>query len=221
MEKVESVKDTTELLEVPVVDFNLNDEEVLYNPELSDRATQSVADIHSREARVLEFMYSSKQKYTPVQKMQAVAAFVLTGSPAKAARLSGVDSGSIRYWKAKAPWWSMAVTEARKRKQDQFDGIMTGLLDKTLGELADRLVRGDPLVNKATGKMRRQKLSARDLIAVWNTLFEKRALMRGDPTSSVEKNSFDTDMKKLAETLTKLSTGVIERELKDNVATTN
>lgn len=131
----------------------------------------------------LNELYSPHSKYTPEQKMYAVVAYMVTGSSIKAEKMTGIDASTIRWWKTKSEWWDKALAEARRTKQDALDAHLTGLIHRSAEEFEDRLLNGDEVVDKY-GDTHRKKMSGRDIATTLGILFDKRALIRGDPTSN-------------------------------------
>jgi hypothetical protein len=80
--------------------------------------------------------------------------------------------------------------------QDQLDAELTGIISKATSEIVDRLENGDEVLDK-NGNTRRKKLSSRDLTMVLAILFDKRALIRGDPTSRTEKITSEATLDKM------------------------
>jgi len=201
VEGILSPKLKDELLTVVPPDTSEDTPEEVSIPDLKDRVR--------RDKALMAEMFRCNQKYNVVQKMQAAMGYVLTGTSYGASKLSGVPAFTIRKWKSESTWWQNAVEEARKRKQDQLDGILTGILDKALGEIVDRLIDGDEVVVARTGTKIRKKIGARDLIGIFSSLYEKRALLRGDPTARTERNSTEKDLQNMVKKLEEASMRIL------------
>ena len=87
------------------------------------------------------------------------------------------------------------VEVIRYEHQRKLDAKMTTLLEKALTQLEDRLDNGD--VNPKTGE--RIPISGAQIASITGTIYDKRALVRGEPTSRVERTSVDQKLNKLAE----------------------
>jgi len=138
----------------------------------------------------LSDLYSSGGKWSVEDKVRAASAMMVTGSSLKASKLVGIPAATIRWWANQSSWWPELIKAVRKEKQDELDAVQTDVIHKSLDELNDRLDNGDEVITKDGDKVRK-KLGGRDLAIIHGTLFDKRQLVRGDPTSKVGKS--DTD----------------------------
>lgn len=165
----------------------------------------------------LSNLYDARSKWTPEQKMEAAVAYVCTGSAKAAATLCEVPRSTISSWVADAEWWPDAIGEARRRKQKELDGKLTGVIDSTLRQLQDRIANGDEVVGR-NGEVSRKKVGARDLAIIAGTMYDKRALLRGDPTSRSESTQGGVALQDLqarfAEVANQLNAKVINNEPK-------
>lgn len=118
--------------------------------------------------------------YSYEQKISAVVAYFVTGSIEEASKYTGIKASTVRKWKQQDNWWNLAVREVKRAKQEQLDTKLTNLIEKTMSELRDRLMKGDEVVSKG-GTVIRKKVSARDLATIANTLYDKRSAIRKDP----------------------------------------
>lgn len=111
--------------------------------------------------------------YTPEQRMHTALAWVITGTTAGASKVARVPERTICDWR-KEEWWEQAIQEARRVKQEELDAKLSGIIDLSLKRLTDMLDGDDPIpLNQ---------------IAICMAIaYDKRALMRGDPTSRSER----------------------------------
>lgn len=147
-------------------------------------------------------------KYTPEERIRAAAYFVVLGSSLKTSRYTGIPAPTIRYWINRTKWWGELVKHIRKQKQEELDALLTEIITKGSAELLDRVENGDVKVNQTTGDEYRVKMDSNSLAK--NALgipYDKRALLRGDPTSRIERqvnqNELLTDLAKTFEKFTK------------------
>lgn len=168
---------------------------VLQNPDRKVKLGDSDEELE------LSDLYSRKSKYTPEEKLFAVTAFVMTGSLVEAAKLSGVHYDSLTKFKQLALWWDDAVSEVRRRKQEELDGELTNILHRATAEIKDRIENGNPFVVIKTGEVKNVPLNSRELLFILSQTFEKRALIRGDPTSRTERVNADATLDKLTKKL--------------------
>ena len=144
----------------------------------------------------LSSLYSPLAKYTEEEKLIAVTAYVMTGSVAGVVRLTGLKHQIISDWKNNSSWWPDIYVQIKKQKQEEVDGTLTTIIHAASGELLDRIVNGDEVVTK-DGDVIKRKMSGKELGWVLGVTYDKRALLRGDPTSRTEKVDQAALMKEL------------------------
>ena len=131
-------------------------------------------------------LYSPRAKYTAEEKLAAVVAYVMTGTIAGVVRLTGFNRSAISQWKNYSSWWPDAYRNVKKHKQEEVDGMLTSIVHAAGGGIMDRLLNGDEIIDKNGNKVRRM-MSGKEMAWVLGITFDKRALLRGDPTSRSEK----------------------------------
>lgn len=141
--------------------------------------------------------------YTPEQKISAAALWTVLGSSEKVSRITGLPARVVRTWYHE-PWWHVAIREVRKHKNEEMDATLTGLLEATMVEISDRLQKGETVVDKNTGELRRVPVNLRTLATTLGVMYDKRALLRGDPTSKVAKVDVSEHLSQVAQKLEKL-----------------
>ena len=134
----------------------------------------------------LTSLYSSRAKYTADEKLAAVLAYVMTGSIRGVVRLTGLKQQVVSDWKNNSSWWPDAYANVKKQKQEEVDGTLTSIIHAAAGGIMDRIMHGDEVIDK-NGDPVRRKMSGKELAWVMGITFDKRALLRGDPTSRTEK----------------------------------
>ena len=138
-----------------------------------------------------------KSKYTEEQKREAVNRWAILGSTTKV--LKGLTYTLPRQtflsWR-KTEWWHDMISEVRVFHKEAVDGKFSGLIDKLIDTIDDRIANGDQVVDPKTGRKSFKKVSLKDATTTLKEVIEKRALFRGEPTShrkttSVEKKLHD------------------------------
>lgn len=150
-------------------------------------------------------LYEGTTKYTPADKLAALTAYLITGSFEKASTHCAVPAQTIKSWKNKSEWWPALSAEIKKEKNDELEGMLTGILHKGLEDVIDRLEKGDTYYDARRGETYILPPKTKDVATVVAMLFDKRALMRGDPTRRVESVSTDQRLSKLKEQFEKFS----------------
>lgn len=134
--------------------------------------------------------------YTPEQRIQAATVWTVTGNIKETARQTGISEAAIKWWRRRSRWWPELIRQIRKSKQEELDGMLTGLIMDGVEELKDRVKNGNTKVFVSEDGQRheyRVPLSSSELSKdALGIPFDKRALLRGDPTSRTEKTGEDT-----------------------------
>jgi len=113
-------------------------------------------------------------------------------SDLRSATEAGVQYELAKQW-LRADWAEEAMKLIGTDMQIRLQSRFTGLIDKTLDELEDRLDNGD-----ITQMGSRCPIKARDTAQILSTLYDKRALIRGEPTSRVERISTEDRLRNLS-----------------------
>ena len=137
-------------------------------------------------------------------RIQAAIAWLITGSVDEASKLCNIPPRTIRDWMTKG-WWEEVLSEAKTVKQKELDALWTGLIHKSTSELRKRLDDGDPIMTK-TGTVAFMPVKAKDLAVITAIAVDKRALLRNQPTSRVEKITIEEKLIRIGSKLEELDT---------------
>ena len=155
-----------------------------------------------------------------VRILEAMSVYMSTGVLKKVQELTGVSSTELRTWMSQ-PWWDETLAVLRQKQQDALDGRISGLIDLSLDTVEKRLVDGDPqwVKDGLTTEILDEDGKVTDVVTcsgivsvpvkagvaakIMHTLYEKRALIRGDSTSNVRKE--EGGLAKLAKLLESIS----------------
>lgn len=135
-------------------------------------------------------------------RVQAAIAWLITGDSEEAGRLVNIPARTIRDW-MKMPWWEEVLAEARTTKQKELDALWTGLIHKATSSLRNRLDQGDPMMTKA-GEIKYVPVKSKDLAIILSIAVDKRALLRNQPTSRVEKITIEEKLDRIGDKLVEL-----------------
>ena len=103
---------------------------------------------------------------------------------------------TLRQWKLQ-PWWKEIEEEIRREDEYELDAKLSKIIDRSLDAVVERVENGEfRIVN---GKVVRVPASLKDVHRVAVDLVDKRQLIRGKPTSRVEKTETQDTMLRLAE----------------------
>jgi hypothetical protein len=161
----------------------------------------------------LSDLYAANGKYTPEQKVAAVMSFVVTGTSKKASsnlkRQEGISipHETIRWWKNSSTWWPDVYGECKKKKQHELDASFTDFIHTAIEAVTDRVQKGDWTLDK-DGNAVRLPMKGKDAAWCLGIFFDKRQMLRGDPTSRIEKVSEIDRLDSLEKSFNKMTSEV-------------
>lgn len=101
----------------------------------------------------------------------------------------------------------------RSEEDQQLDAKLSKIIDKTLVHLMDSIENGEHVYDQRTGKIKRMPAKLRDLNNAFNTILDKRQLIRKQPTKIVEQTTTASQLQNLADSFAKfVNQKVIEPE---------
>ena len=95
---------------------------------------------------------------------------------------TGVPTQTIRHWRLQ-DWFKDLVAELQREDDYSADAKLTKIVNKALDTVVDRLENGDFMFDPKEQAFVRKPLLARDVTKIADTMFDKRNLLRGKPTS--------------------------------------
>ena len=164
-------------------------------------------------------IYDPRAKIAPELKIHAAVCYMITGTVNGVERMTGISHQTVAAWKNKSQWWPLVLAKVKKDKQDELDAEITSLIHKSTFALQDRLEHGDEvLLKEGSGKDGRierfnRKLSGKDIASIINTLYDKRAMLRGDPTSISAKVTSTDVLEDLKATFTKIADSAYNKKV--------
>lgn len=156
-------------------------------------------------------IYDPRAKVDPNLKIHAAMCYMMTGTVTGAAKLTGLDHRLISEWKNKAQWWVPVLAKVKQEKQDELDAAFSEVIHNATNELKDRIQHGEEVVTKDGIVVRR--LGGRDLATILNTVYDKRSMVRGDPTSISRKETSDDVMDKLRKEFETIAENTINKKV--------
>lgn len=171
----------------------------------------SLAPLKGRDKKLIEDSFEELQaninlnldlselkcdKWLPEDRIKACLYHIILGSSIKASKYCGIPAVTIRYW-TRQQWWQEASRQIRKTQNELLDIKLTTIINKTSDQLLDRIENGEYKL-APNGEIIKIPMHSRDLaVAGMAVPFDKRALIRGDPTSRIERTGVDETLKKL------------------------
>lgn len=109
-----------------------------------------------------------------------------------------VPYSTAKFWKTQ-PWFKEMVDNIQAEDTTKLDAKLSKIVNKTLEVISDRLEGGDYILDSKTGTVKRVPVKMRDAKAVAVDLFDKRQLIRKQPTKITEQQTVDKRLENLAE----------------------
>ena len=187
---------------------------------LKPKLGRPITEQSRRTAPIVKGRVKGKRDhYTEKEKINACCVFAVSGNSRRTAEITKVPEATIRAWK-QTIWWQEITVRIYEEQDEGLSSKLTSLVDKAVEAINDRLEHGDYLYNPKKDKLVRKPIGARDLATITIMAVDKRQLLRGEPTSRVEKVSVDERMKDLAMQFKKfaLSKEIIQDTSIDEVA---
>lgn len=116
------------------------------------------------------------------KQLEVVTTYLALGNLSETARVCNIPLRTIQHWKAEE-WWTKMVNDIQSGEGQKSDNKMTKAIDKALDLLMERMETGDYQYDQKTGRLVKVPLKARDLERVASGLFDKRQLIRKQPTN--------------------------------------
>lgn len=106
--------------------------------------------------------------------------YLLDPNLAKIARVHNVPYQTAVTWKAKE-WWHTMAEEILQNHKDDVLARQRRIIEKTYGEIEDRLENGDEMFDKEVGHVR-VKVKANHLATIADTTLKANQLLQGKAT---------------------------------------
>lgn len=150
------------------------------------------------------FKFSNPNYYNLEQKTDACALYCVYGDVEQVSEMTGIPPKVLREWKDE-PWWTEIQKKVFVEQNEKLAGRISGVLDKSLEHLVDRLDNGDYLWDVRKSKLVRKPVDTKVLATVFNSLVARRQLIRGEPTSITSQVGVDDRLKMLAQQFEKFA----------------
>ena len=157
-----------------------------------------------RRGRPLKADHHNPSWFPQQTKIDACTMYCVYGDVDEVSKLTKVPVKYIRQWKEE-PWWSEIQKKVFVEQNEKLGSRISSVLDKSLGEIEERLVNGDYLWDVRKSKLVRKPIDTKVLSNLFNNLVNRRQLIRGEPTSITNKVGVDDRLKFLAEQFEKFA----------------
>lgn len=147
------------------------------------------------------------------KKVELVTTYLATGSFRLACSMCKVPLATANQWK-RTEWFKEMVASIQAEENTQLDAKLSKIVDKSLDVVMNRLEEGDFILDSKTGTIKRVPVKMRDAKQVMTDLFDKRQLIRKQPTKITEAQTVDKRLDMLAQRFEKFAgSGSTQKEL--------
>lgn len=150
------------------------------------------------------YRISNPNYFNLEQKTDACALYCVYGDVEQVSEMTGIPAKTLREWKDE-PWWKEIQKKVFVEQNEKLASRISGVLDRSLDHLVDRLDNGDYLWDVRKSKLVRKPVDTKVLANVFNTLVTRRQLIRGEPTSITSQLAVDDRLKLLAQQFEKFA----------------
>jgi hypothetical protein len=157
-----------------------------------------------RRGRPLKADHHNPNWFPQQTKIDACTLYCVYGDVDEVSKLTKVPVKFIRQWKEE-PWWNEIQKKVFVEQNEKLGSRISTVLDKSLGEIEERLTNGDYLWDVRKSKLVRKPIDTKVLSNLFNNLVNRRQLIRGEPTSITNKVGVDDRLKFLAEQFEKFA----------------
>lgn len=145
------------------------------------------------------------------KKVEALTYWLATKNLTETSMTTGVPYETLQKWKA-SDWWKDKQKQLEGDELDQLDKKLSKAVDRALDNLIDRIENGESMYDPRTGEVRKVPAKLRDLNVAFNTVLDKRQLLRKQPTKIVEQQTTATQLQNLAQQFAQFVTGKPQQE---------
>lgn len=123
------------------------------------------------------------RRYSQADKEKAVALYVLNANYAYVAEQVGAPESTVRGW-LQSDEGAQAIADCRAKNREGMDARLTALMQRALDASEKRIAAIE----------QGEKADLREISTFYGTLYDKRALMRGEATSNVGQSIITQDL---------------------------
>lgn len=154
---------------------------------------------------------TDRGNWSEKKRLEALSIFIATGSITMAATQANIPFETVKAW-SKKDWWKEKIRDIQNEDYDKMDAKLTKALDKALDSVMDRIENGEYIYDPKTGKTKLMPAKLRDLNTAFNSLMDKRQLIRKQPTKIIEQSSTAQALQNLADHFAQFTTGKIKKD---------
>ncbi len=146
------------------------------------------------------------------KRIEACTAYLALGNASFVEIATGVPSGTVRQWKTQ-PWWKELVSQIQSEADQEVDAKLSGLVQKTLTLVNDRIENGDFMWDSKNSEFVRKPVSLKDGWKVTTEMLDKRWLIRDRPDTKVDTEAVSDILVKLAKDFAGMAKAKVQEKL--------
>ena len=139
-----------------------------------------------------------KSQWTQNQKLQAVSTYLMLGSLAETAIVTGIPLPTIKMWKL-TDWFKEYSLQLQAEDVQKMDSNLKRVVDKALKAVEDRLDLGDAQFDQRTGLITRIPVKAHVALKISTELLTKQQKLKDNPLKEEVEKTIDDRLLKLSE----------------------
>ena len=140
----------------------------------------------------------SKSVWSQNQKLEAVSTYLMLGSMAETAIITGIPLQTLKVWKT-TDWFKEYCLQLKTEDVQQLDSNIQRIVSKSMKALEDRIDLGDSQFDQKTGKIVRVPIKAHVALKITTDLLTKQEKLQTVNEQEDTTKTIDARLIKLAE----------------------
>jgi len=147
---------------------------------------------------------NTSSPYSNEDRIRAISAFLTLGNFQKVSEAVNIPRTTLQEW-SKTEWWQESIVLVRQEKSEEFDIILSNIVQEGFVQAHDRLLKGNHAYDKDGNYRGRQEMSGRDIGTLTGIMYDKLRIHRNMPTSISSSGGTDAKLEALATKMMEIS----------------
>ena len=161
------------------------------------------------QRRVSKDKRYKKSHWTQNQKLQAVSTYLMLGSMAETAIVTGIPLATIKLWK-QTDWFKEYALQLQTEDVQQMDSNLRRVINKALKATEERIDLGDAQFDQRTGEIVRVPIKAHVALKITTELMTKQQKLNENPVKEEIEKTIDDRLLKLSEEFAKFASNKMQ-----------
>lgn len=185
---------------------------VLRNMKFSDAKQRKVAVRKNRDP-----LAPTNKRWSDKQKLETVQTyFMLGGNLSLVGKTLNIPYQTLMSWKS-SDWWHDLENEFRREEKIQLSTKLKKIADSGLSVIADRMEKGDWVINQKTGELVRRPVLMKDAAKVAMDASTLRTKLDLNDNHTVSAEHVEDKLAKLAKAFSDLAKGITNQEIAETI----